>query len=73
MIHQVSDSHVAAQEAAGFPFLQGIQPTLRALNGLWFHAARRGPRAANAAAGAAQRPFAGDAGRHAGTLRHRPA
>ena len=32
-----------------------------------------GPRAANAAAGAAQRPFAGDAGCHAGTLRHRPA
>ena len=37
--------HVAAQQAAGFPFLQGIEPTLRALNGLWFHAARRGPRA----------------------------
>ena len=44
MIHQVSDSHLAAQEAAGFPFLQGIQPTIRALNGLWFHAARRGRR-----------------------------
>jgi acyl-CoA synthetase (NDP forming) len=42
MIYQVSDSHIAAQEAAGFPFLQGIQPTIRALNGLWFHAARRG-------------------------------
>ena len=42
MIYQVSDNHLAAQEAAGFPFLQGIQPTIRALNGLWFHAARRG-------------------------------
>jgi acetyltransferase len=42
MIYQVNDTHVAAQEAAGFPFLQGIEPTIRALNGLWFHAARRG-------------------------------
>jgi acyl-CoA synthetase (NDP forming) len=42
MIHQVSDNHIAAQAAAGFPFLQGIQPTIRALNALWFHAARRG-------------------------------
>ena len=42
MIYQVDDQHVAAQQAAGFPFLQGIEPTIRALNGLWFHAARRG-------------------------------
>ena len=42
VIHQVSDNHLAAQAAAGFPFLQGIEPTIRALNGLWFHAARRG-------------------------------
>jgi acetyltransferase len=42
VISQVSDIHVAAQQAAGFPFLQGIVPTIRALNGLWFHAARRG-------------------------------
>src|ERR1700704_3583948 len=42
MIYQISDNHLAAQEAAGFPFLQGIEPTIRALNGLWFHAARRG-------------------------------
>jgi len=46
MIHQVNESHLAAQEAAGFPFLQGIEPTIRALNGLWFHAARRGRRPA---------------------------
>jgi acetate---CoA ligase (ADP-forming) len=42
IIHQISDSHIASQKAAGFPFLQGIQPTIRALNGLWFHAARAG-------------------------------
>jgi acyl-CoA synthetase (NDP forming) len=42
VIHQVSEDHLKAQSAAGFPFLQGIEPTLRALNGLWFHAARQG-------------------------------
>jgi acyl-CoA synthetase (NDP forming) len=42
VILQMSEIHIAAQEAAGFPFLQGIEPTIRALNGLWFHAARRG-------------------------------
>ncbi len=42
MIHQVGEEHLAGQTAAGFPFLQGIEPTIRALNGLWFHAARRG-------------------------------
>jgi acetate---CoA ligase (ADP-forming) len=42
IIHQISDSQIASQQAAGFPFLQGIQPTVRALNGLWFHAARAG-------------------------------
>src|SRR6516225_2738489 len=44
VIQQLSDDHLAAQEAAGFPFLQGIEPTIRALDGLWFHAARRGRR-----------------------------
>jgi acetyltransferase len=42
MIHQLNEHQLAAQAAAGFPFLQGIEPTIRALNGLWFHAARRG-------------------------------
>src|SRR5262249_47394035 len=42
MIHGVNDDHLAAQASAGFPFLQGIEPTVRALNGLWFHAVRRG-------------------------------
>jgi acetate---CoA ligase (ADP-forming) len=41
MIHSVNDDHLAAQASAGFPFLQGIEPTIRALNGLWFHAVRR--------------------------------
>ena len=44
VICQINEPHIAAQEAAGFPFLQGIEPTIRALNGLWFHAARRGRR-----------------------------
>src|SRR5262249_37321072 len=44
VIEQLNDDHLAAQEAAGFPFLQGIEPTIRALDGLWFHAARRGRR-----------------------------
>jgi acetyltransferase len=42
MIQQAGEKQLAAQETAGFPFLQGIEPTIRALNGLWFHAARRG-------------------------------
>jgi len=42
VIQQLSDDHLAEQQAAGFPFLQGIEPTIRALGGLWFHAARRG-------------------------------
>ena len=42
MVQQVGDKQLAAQEVAGFPFLQGIESTIRALNGLWFHAARRG-------------------------------
>jgi len=42
VISQVSDLQIASQQAAGIPFLQGIVPTIRALNGLWFHAARRG-------------------------------
>ncbi len=45
----VAFARIAAQQAAGFPFLQGIEPTVRALNGLWFHAARAGRRPAAAA------------------------
>ena len=42
VISQVSELQVTGQQAAGIPFLQGIVPTVRALNGLWFHAERRG-------------------------------
>src|SRR5262245_3262182 len=42
VIQQLSDEQLAFHQAAGFPFLQGIQPTIRALGALWFHAARRG-------------------------------
>src|SRR5262249_22363655 len=42
MSYQMTPEAVASQEAAGFPFVQGLEPTLRAMNGLWFHAARRG-------------------------------
>jgi acetyltransferase len=40
MSYQMRPESVAAQEAAGFPFLQGLEPTLRAMNALWFYAAR---------------------------------
>ena len=42
MIHQMTPEGLAVQEQAGFPFLQGQQPLLRALNALWFFAARAG-------------------------------
>jgi acetate---CoA ligase (ADP-forming) len=42
IIQQLSANQLAAQQAAGVPFVQGLEPTMRALNGLWFHAARRG-------------------------------
>ena len=40
VISQMGEPLAAAQQATGFPFLQGILPTVRALNALWFHAAR---------------------------------
>jgi acetate---CoA ligase (ADP-forming) len=42
MIHQVNEDALAIQTTAQFPFIQGLEPTLRALNGLWFHAQRAG-------------------------------
>ena len=44
MSYQMTPEAVEAQALAGFPFLQGLEPTLRALNALWFHAARAGKR-----------------------------
>ena len=42
IMHQVADHHIASQKLAGFPFLQGQEQTVRALNALWFYAARKG-------------------------------
>jgi acyl-CoA synthetase (NDP forming) len=42
MSYQMTPEAVEAQTAAGFPFVQGLEPTLRAMNALWFHAERRG-------------------------------
>ena len=46
--HDLSDDagrRSPCRRQAGFPFLQGLEPTLRALNALWFYAQRAGPRA----------------------------
>jgi acetate---CoA ligase (ADP-forming) len=42
MIYQVPADGIAIQEQAGFPFLQGLEPTLRAINAMWFYAQRAG-------------------------------
>jgi acyl-CoA synthetase (NDP forming) len=42
MIHQMTPEALAVQEEAGFPFLQGLEPTLRAINAMWFFAQRAG-------------------------------
>jgi acetyltransferase len=42
MSYQMNPGAVEAQNSAGFPFLQALEPTLRALNALWFHAKRQG-------------------------------
>ena len=42
MVHQMSAEMQAAMDAAGFPYLQGLEPTIRAMNALWFYAQRHG-------------------------------
>jgi acetate---CoA ligase (ADP-forming) len=42
MMHQITADGLEVQEKAGFPFLQGQQATLRAINALWFFAQRSG-------------------------------
>ena len=42
MVHQMTPEGLEVQERAGFPFLQGQQATLRAINALWFFAERAG-------------------------------
>jgi acetyltransferase len=46
MTYQMNPAAVEAQKAAGFPFLQALEPTLRAMNALWFYAARKDRRIA---------------------------
>jgi acyl-CoA synthetase (NDP forming) len=73
MIHQVTPDGLAIQDQAGFPFLQGLQPTLRAINALWFFAQRAGRAPAIPGAGAGERSDARQSRRHTRTLRHRAA
>lgn len=42
MAYPLSKFALEAQEQAGFPFLQGLPQSCRALNALWFHAERSG-------------------------------
>jgi acetate---CoA ligase (ADP-forming) len=42
MIYQMPPEGLAIQEKSGFPYLQGLEPTLRAINALWFYAQRVG-------------------------------
>jgi acetyltransferase len=42
MYYQVLPEDLEAQERIGIPFLQGLEPTVRALNGLAFYAERAG-------------------------------
>ena len=42
MAYQMGPEAIEVQDAVGFPFLQGLPATCRALNALWFHAARAG-------------------------------
>jgi acetate---CoA ligase (ADP-forming) len=42
MVYQVTPDSIELQNAVGFPFLQGLEPTLRALNALSFYGQRQG-------------------------------
>ena len=42
MAYHMGPDAVAMQDKVGFPFLQGLPATCRALNALWFHAQRSG-------------------------------
>lgn len=48
MAYQMGPEAIQVQDAVGFPFLQGLPATCRALNALWFHAQRAGKRPATA-------------------------
>jgi acyl-CoA synthetase (NDP forming) len=42
MTYQMTPESQDIQKEVGIPFLQGLQPSLRAMNALWFHAQRQG-------------------------------
>lgn len=42
MSYQVTPAGQEIQKELGLPFLQGLQPSLRAMSALWFHAQRQG-------------------------------
>ncbi len=42
MIHATNEEAIAHQKEAGFPFVLGLEPTIRAMKALWFHAERQG-------------------------------
>ncbi len=42
IVHSSTPEAVAQQKEAGFPFLMGLEPTVRAMKALWFHAERQG-------------------------------
>jgi acyl-CoA synthetase (NDP forming) len=46
MTHMVAPQALAFQDEVGFPFLQGLKPTLRALDALAFYARKKGARIA---------------------------
>ncbi len=49
MAYQMGPESIDIQDAVGFPFLQGLPATCRAMNALWFHAQRAGKKPAMAA------------------------
>lgn len=42
MIHQMPPEAIAQQQQVGMPFLLGLEPTIRAMQAMWFHAERQG-------------------------------
>ncbi len=42
MAYQMGPESIEVQDSVGFPFLQGLPATCRAMNALWFHAQRAG-------------------------------
>ena len=42
IIHECPPEAIAQQKVAGFPFLLGLEPTIRAMKAMWFHAERQG-------------------------------